>query len=71
MRMAVGGNMRSSTVTSGAHLLATENHLSAKKSSFLMSLPLRLRWPDGSLGDACTENELYTASLEQGALKRR
>lgn len=64
MRMAVGGNMRSSTVTSSAHLMATENHLSTKKSCFLTSLPLQLRRPDGFLGDACAANEAQ--SMMQG-----
>lgn len=43
MRMAAGGNMRSSTVTSHGHLWATESHPPTKKSCFLMSLLLRLR----------------------------
>ena len=58
MRMAAGGNMRLSTVTSGAYPLATENHLSTKKNCFLMSFPVQTRRPDRFLGDACAENEL-------------
>jgi hypothetical protein len=58
MRMAADGNMRSSTVTSGAYPLATENRPSTKKSYFLMSLPIRLRRPDGFLGDVYAGNEL-------------
>lgn len=57
MRMAAGGNMRSSTVTSGAHLLIIESHLSTKKSCFLMNLPLQLRRPDGFPGDAFAKDE--------------
>jgi hypothetical protein len=63
MRMAAGGNMRSSTVTSSAHLLATENHLSTKKSCFLMCHPFQLRKQGGFLSNAYVENERFGISL--------
>jgi hypothetical protein len=74
MRMAADGNMRLSTVTSVAHLLATENHLSTKKSCFLMSLPFQLRRQDGFLGNAYAENERLGISVndaEHGSVGNR
>jgi len=72
--MAADGNMRSSMVTSGAHLLSTENRLSTKKNCFLLSLPFQIEEGRRLSGDPCAENGLQGDSVnyaEHGSVGNR
>jgi len=68
MRMAADGNTLSSTVTSRAHLIATENRLPTKKTCFPLNPSPHLRRPGGVQSDACAESESRTISVNDAKL---